>query len=192
MQLDPVEQAALEARVRVRQVQEALGNAIYNAMELLRSPDTVVEIRIPKAILDPEVPDKTSVVVGWFDNSQSIADEIATLPYKAEGIYYTINPINPVFISKTKNRLIRGKRGVTDEDIVRRTTLLIDIDAKRQAVSVLLTKRRNAQSRSIRMSSRILQILAGQQRYYVIPAMAITSCTGLIYQPMIMVWLRTY
>ena len=101
-------------------------------MELLLTPNTVVEVRIPKAILDPSVPDKTSVVVGWFDNPQSIADEIATLPYKAEGIYYTINPINPIFISKTKNRLARGKKAVTDEDIVRRTTLLIDIDPIRE------------------------------------------------------------
>lgn len=60
MELDPEEQAALEAR----RAQEALGQTIYSAMELLRSPGTVVEVRIPKAILDPEVPDKTSVVVG--------------------------------------------------------------------------------------------------------------------------------
>ena len=91
------------------------------------TPDTVVEVRIPRAILDPDAPEKTSVVLGWFDNPQSIADEIASLPYKAEGIYYTINPINPIFISKTKNRLTR-QGAVTDKDILRRTTLLIDID----------------------------------------------------------------
>ena len=126
MQLDPEEQAALEAREQARREQEALGQTIYTAMEVLLTPGTVVEVRIPKAILDPETPDKTSVVVGWFDNPQSIADEIATWPYTAEGIYYTINPINPIFISKAKNRLIIAKQGgVTDEDIVRRTTLLL-------------------------------------------------------------------
>src|SRR5271157_1791831 len=126
MELDPEEQAAPEAREQTSCEQEALGLAIYNAMEVLLTPGTVVEIRIPKAILDPGLPDKTSVVVRWFDNPQSIADEIATWPYTAEGIYYTINPIDPIFISKTKNRLVRGKKGVTDEDILRRTTLLID------------------------------------------------------------------
>ena len=127
MELDTEEQAALEAREQARHEREALGSTIYTAMELLLTPDTVVEVRIPRAILDPDTPEKTSVVLGWFDNPQSIADEIACLPYKAEGIYYTINPINPIFISKTKNRLTRGKRAVTDKDILRRTNYLLTL-----------------------------------------------------------------
>ena len=132
MQLDPSEQAALEAQEQAHRAKEALGQTIYNAMEVLLTPGTVVEVRIPKAILDPATPDKTVTMVGWFDGPQSIADEIATLPYTAEGIYYTINPINPIFISKAKNRLTRGKKGVTDADIISRTTLLIDIDPARE------------------------------------------------------------
>ena len=134
LNLDPEEQAALEAREQARLEREALGTTIYNAMEILWSPGTVVEVRIPKAILDPSVPDKTSVVLGWFDNPQSIADKIACWPYTAECIYYTINPTNPIFISKAKNRLLIGKKAVTNEDIVRRTTLLIDIDPIRPGV----------------------------------------------------------
>ena len=145
MELDQGEQAALEANEQARLARETLGTAIYNAMEVLLTPGTVVEVRIPKAILDPGHPDKRSVVLGWFDNPQSIADEIACWPYTAEGIYYTINPINPIFISKTKNRLTRGKKAVTDEDIVRRTTLLIDIDPIRSGgVSATETEKKCA------------------------------------------------
>ena len=118
---------------------------IYNAMEVLLTPNTVVEVRIPKAILDPGSPRQDNHLVGWFDNPQAIADEIACWPYTAEGIYYTINPINPIFISKAKNRLVRGKKAVTDEDIVRRTTLLIDIDPIRPGgISATELKRRCA------------------------------------------------
>ena len=60
MELDQEEQAALEAREQAHREQAALGHTIYTAMEVLLSPGTVVEVRIPKAILDPEVPDKTS------------------------------------------------------------------------------------------------------------------------------------
>lgn len=72
---------------------------------------------------------------GYFRDPSTAAKAISSIERNAKGIYVTLNPVKPELFAKCANRLGRpGKGGTTgDQHIVRRTRLLIDIDAERPA-----------------------------------------------------------
>ncbi len=77
----------------------------------------------------------TSTMAGWFNDAGAAAEAIAEVDgLKPPAIYVTLNPVNPNLLGRGNNRMVHKCRSTTsDEDIIRRRWLFIDIDAKRPA-----------------------------------------------------------
>jgi len=99
---------------------------IDRAIALLFEPRSVVEVRIPLT--------GAGVVSGYFDDPVKLAAEIqrADAKYRAPGVYYVLNPINPALLARAHNRLQdRAKYTTADADILRRRWLPVDLDPVR-------------------------------------------------------------
>ncbi len=101
---------------------------ILSAARLLFRPGDVVELRVFKA-------GKRGTVSGYFNDFEALAREAATLEFcKFPGVYWTINPVDPVLLSRAINRVnsyVPAKGCTEDGDIVRRWWLPVDLDPKR-------------------------------------------------------------
>lgn len=87
----------------------------------------VVELRIPNA-------GGKGTVSGYFDDFNKLKAEIGKCNGKAEGIYYTLNPVNPALLARSCNHTKeRAKNTTADRDILKRVWLLIDVDPQRPA-----------------------------------------------------------
>jgi len=89
----------------------------------------IVEIRIPKGGRD-------GTISGFFDNGRDLSDAAASVAGKYPGIYYTLNPVAPEMLDKSKNKLTANADRnslSTDAQIASRRWLLIDVDPIRPA-----------------------------------------------------------
>jgi len=101
---------------------------IEQAISLLFRPGDVVEVRIPKT--------RAGVVAGYFDNFLAAASAIteADAKYKAGGVYYVLNQINPSLLGRAYNRLKEHAEYTTaDNNVLRRRWLPVDLDPVRPA-----------------------------------------------------------
>jgi hypothetical protein len=107
---------------------------IYRWLVSQVEPDSVVELRILKVNDDPRHPAYT--VSGYFHASR-LDDLIGTAlewTARAEGVYITINPVNPDLLARTENRVVvRPGRTTRDLNIARRKFLVFDADPQRPA-----------------------------------------------------------
>jgi hypothetical protein len=100
---------------------------IEAAIAALFRPGDVVELRIPKA-------GRFRTISGYFGDFAKLADAIEKHSGDFEGIYYTLNPVNPALLSRANNNAKEYAQATTnDRDVVRRRWLLIDIDPVRPA-----------------------------------------------------------
>ena len=100
---------------------------IKQGIGLLTRPGDVHELRVPKA-------GRLKTVSGYFDDPEKLAQAIAELSGEAEGVYITLNPVNPALLARANNRWKPYAETLTgDADIVERLWLLIDIDPQRPA-----------------------------------------------------------
>src|ERR1700690_2488890 len=81
-------------------------NAISDALHILAMPGQVIELRIPG--LNGKRTDS-----GYFSDPAKLAQ--ATLPYdgRAEGIFITLNPVNPALLARSSNRVKEYARHTT-------------------------------------------------------------------------------
>lgn len=87
----------------------------------------VVELRIPNA-------GGKGTVSGYFDDFNKLKAEIGKCNGKAEGIYYTLNPVNRALLARSSNHTKEHAKNTTaDRDILKRAWLLIDVDPQRPA-----------------------------------------------------------
>jgi hypothetical protein len=101
---------------------------IAKAISLLFEPGDVVEVRIPKT--------RVGVVAGYFDDHTAMAVAIhdADTEYRASGVYYVLNRINPALLGRACNRLrTRAEYTTADHNILGRRWLPIDLDPVRPA-----------------------------------------------------------
>ena len=99
---------------------------IDRGISLLFEPGNVVEVRIPKT--------RAGVVAGYFDNFSTMAGAIcqADAKYRAGGVYYVLNKINPALLGRAYNRLKEHAEHTTaDNNILGRRWLPIDLDPVR-------------------------------------------------------------
>ena len=97
------------------------------AIAALFRPGDVVELRIPKA-------GRHGTISGYFDDFSKLAQEIEMHSGNFEGIYYTLNPVNPALLARANNHAKEFAQATTnDRDVIRRRWLLIDIDPVRPA-----------------------------------------------------------
>lgn len=94
-------------------------------------PGDVHEVRAPKTRRGPLR--LFGVASGYFDDDEAFLEALSEIGGEdAEGVYLTLNPVNPALLARAANRLIDGKPITTsDADIVRRRHLLIDFDPVR-------------------------------------------------------------
>jgi hypothetical protein len=99
---------------------------IDRGISLLFEPGSVVEVRIPKT--------RAGVVAGYFDNFSTMAAAIcqADAKYRAGGVYYVINKIDPALLGRAYNRLKEHAEHTTaDNNVLGRRWLPIDLDPVR-------------------------------------------------------------
>jgi hypothetical protein len=101
---------------------------IERAISTLFKSGDVIEVRIPKT--------RAGVVAGYFDDLSKMTDAIcqADLKYRAAGIYYVLNEINPALLGRAYNRLKEHAEYTTaDNNILRRRWVPVDLDPIRPA-----------------------------------------------------------
>lgn len=101
---------------------------VLRAARLLFRAGSVVEVRVPKA-------GKLRTISGYFDDLEMLARDVAKLDFaRYPGVYWTINPVDPALLSRGVNRTqghIDSGFCSSDDSIVRRCWLPIDLDPKR-------------------------------------------------------------
>jgi hypothetical protein len=101
---------------------------INRGISTLFTPNDVVEVRIPKT--------RFGVVSGYFDDHQALAMAIleADAHYRAPGVYYVLNRLDPALLGRAYNRLReRVEHTTADNNILRRRRLPVDLDPVRPA-----------------------------------------------------------
>jgi len=69
---------------------------------------------------------------GYFDDREAFVEAAMELSGRAEGVYCTLNPVQPELIARAKNRVRQFARTTTiDEEVDRRRFLFIDLDPVR-------------------------------------------------------------
>jgi len=92
-------------------------------LAVLINPGQVVEMRVPKATRPGS--GRPTTLVRFFEAGQilEMAREALRLSGHAPAVYFTLNPVRP--------ELAGGRKSATDADILRRTSLLMDFDPRR-------------------------------------------------------------
>jgi hypothetical protein len=114
--------------------QSTRADDIVRWLRLVVDPGDVIELRILGVVDDPKY--KPFTVSGYFDDAHLDALAQAALEWtkRAEGVYVTINRVNPGLLARAANRVIKWPKSTTaDADIVRRIWLVFDLDPKRHA-----------------------------------------------------------
>lgn len=72
-------------------------------------------------------------VSGYFDDPAKFAKAATGMDKlkKAEGIYFTMNPVNPALLARANNRLVVPKATTSDDQVLCHRWLLIDTDPVR-------------------------------------------------------------
>ena len=107
---------------------EADSAEIERAISLIFEPGDVVEVRIPKT--------RAGVVAGYFDNPSMMVRTIcqADRRYRAGGVYYVLNKIDPALRGRAYNRLKEHSEHTTaDNNVFARRWLPVDLDPVRPA-----------------------------------------------------------
>jgi hypothetical protein len=106
--------------------------AITKTLKLFLEPGQVTELRAFRATTDNDIRPQT--ISGFFDDPKRLVNAVGTIR-SAEGIYTTLNPVDPSLLKRSPNRIGSAANGqlTQDTDIVRRRRLLVDIGPQRQA-----------------------------------------------------------
>lgn len=106
-------------------------NDINTILNLVFSPGDVFEVRCLYATSPGARYQHIESGYFSYENISKVAKELARID--AGGVYFTPNPVNPVLLARSANRLQVAKRDTTtsDKDILSRRWLLIDCDPKR-------------------------------------------------------------
>jgi P4 family phage/plasmid primase-like protien len=109
-----------------------------NIFTLFFEPGEVCEIRAlgvhGKSPYWEGFPGNSGIVHGYFDNAEQFLLAARVLEEsQARGVYFTLNPVNPVLIARAANRLIVPAKGISTSDqyIECIRWLPIDLDPKR-------------------------------------------------------------
>jgi len=126
--LETVEQAVRSLNKPAETGQASKAAYIEQCLQALLPPDQVVEVRILG------IQGRKRTDSGYFNNVSALAKAVVAYDGKAEGIYFTLNPVNPALIARANNRIREyADHTTSDADIVKRVLLPIDFDAVRPA-----------------------------------------------------------
>jgi hypothetical protein len=108
---------------------------IAAGLKLFYKPEDVRELRA-LGVLDSNGSGRRYTFSGYFDSKHvpEMAAAAANYSGRAEGVYFTLNPVNPALLARAPNKFIPSvmkDRATPDRDIVRREYFLIDADPVR-------------------------------------------------------------
>ena len=100
-----------------------VADEVRRAISCLFRPGNVVEVRVPNA-------GKNGTISGYFADWEALARELERLEQlKFQGVFWTINPVNPALLGRADNRLKHHVATATsDADVLRRQFLPVDLD----------------------------------------------------------------
>jgi hypothetical protein len=123
-----------------------LNKAVYIAhcLSALTEADQLIELRVIG------VQGRKRVDSGYFDHVDKLAKAALSYDGKAEGLYFTLNPVNPTLLARANNRVKEYAQHTTsDSDVIKRINLPIDFDPVRPAgVSATDAEHRSALQRA--------------------------------------------
>lgn len=137
--------------------------SIAESLRLFVRDGEVVELRALKA--EPAIGRQPTIVAGYFDSTH--IDEMAAKAFdlttvgRAEGVYFTLNPLLPDVLARCANRAVPARTDdlSSDKDVLRRARLLIDVDPFRPTgISASASEKERAKS----ISLQIREFLDGQ------------------------------
>ena len=100
---------------------------IRHTLSILAQPGQTVELRIPG--MQGKRTDS-----GYFNDFDLLAKVAASYEGRAEGVYITVNPVQPALLARSNNRVKEyAKQTTNDKDVPRRYWLFIDFDPVRPA-----------------------------------------------------------
>jgi P4 family phage/plasmid primase-like protien len=100
---------------------------IRESLSVLAAPGQTVELRIPG--IQGKRTDS-----GYFNDLDTLAKAAATYEGKTEGVYITVNPVQPALLARSSNRVKEyAKQTTSDKDVLRRRWIFIDFDPVRPA-----------------------------------------------------------
>lgn len=124
---------------------------------LLARPGEVFELRSLVRVHGQQ-----HITTGFFDDIEQLATVALNLSGKDDGVYVTINPVNPALLARApKNRVRRAGSGDTtsDRDVAIRRSILVDIDPVRPTG---ISSTNEEHDGAIQMARRIRDELAAQ------------------------------
>lgn len=124
---------------------------ILYSMGVLKDEGTIVEVRILNT--------NKGTISGYYDDYEKLVKDIRKYNEKYN-IYFTINPVKQELLARSKNHLTEyAKTTTSDSDIDRRTTLMIDLDAKRPAG---ISSSDEEHQKAIEKAEKVKEFLIGQ------------------------------
>ncbi len=100
---------------------------IRQSLTVLAAPGQTVELRIPG--LKGKQTDS-----GYFNDLDKLAQCAAGYEGRAEGVYITVNPVQPALLARSSNRVKEyAKQTTSDKDVLHRRWIFIDFDPVRPA-----------------------------------------------------------
>jgi hypothetical protein len=113
--------AALPPQKTVLSKAETL-TSICSAVRLLAVPGQAIELRVPGL-------NGKRIDSGYFDDPVKLAQAALKYDGKAEGIYITLNPVNPALLARSSNRMKEyAKHTTADKDVFQRGWIFVDFD----------------------------------------------------------------
>ncbi|MGI9075057.1 MAG: phage/plasmid primase, P4 family [Bryobacteraceae bacterium] len=110
----------------IKQVEpRSMPEQIHRTLGLLFQTGDVTEVRALIKL--------APAAVGYFNDWDLLATEVENYSGIAKGIYFTLNPVHPALLARAENQFIRGGKATSDDDVLCRRHLLIDIDPQRPA-----------------------------------------------------------
>jgi hypothetical protein len=98
---------------------------VERAVGVLFDADQVVELRAFRGRRD--------VTTGFFDDHAALSREAARLSGRWDGVYVTLQRINPALLARRANRMETGGAGTSDNDVRQYRWLPLDFDPVRPA-----------------------------------------------------------
>jgi hypothetical protein len=104
---------------------------IVSALKLFVEPGGVTELR---AFGVPSYNgQRTTIIHGYFDDLERMAEEASKLSGRAVGVYFIPNPVKPALLGRCANRVQPAlpDSGTKDHEVVSRRCLPVDLDPVR-------------------------------------------------------------
>ncbi len=89
---------------------DAMCEAIQYALSVITLPNQVVELRILK--VDGK---KNRTDSGYFTDHAKLAQAALAYARRAQGIYFTLNPVNPALLARADNRIQEYAEATTSD-----------------------------------------------------------------------------